>query len=130
MKKIFISLSLLLVFLTVSISAQTTNQNVNIKPEFIVADVVFAYSVLNTIDINGREVEPFLACKNHLKTLVEKAQTEKKQAGDKITDDMPLSIAQNLAVFLERGTFKGEQAEMYQRFIKSLVDAVNKLPKK
>lgn len=123
---------IVLAFAAVAANAQTVTsppKNPAIKPSFLLEDVVFAFNVMSSIEILGAEVEPFLECKNFLKGIIDKAQSESKKTTDKVQVDMPLVTAQNLSTFLSRGKFKGENAENYKRLMDAMVEAAKVIQK-
>ncbi len=131
MKKIIVVTFAALFLVCFNSFAQIKNdpKNVVLKPTFIVGDVIFAYNILNTIEITGAEVEPFLECKNALKGIIDSATKENMKPTDNITADIPLVTAQNLSSFLSRGKFKGENAVNFKRFMDSMVKSAEAMKK-
>lgn len=126
MKKNALLLILLFVVATCSIFAQAqqpAQKPIILKPMVMAADLVFVMNTLNSIDITGGEVENFLACKTLIKETLQKAQDAKKTITDSMNLEIPLATAQNLAVYLERAKFSGNQAEQYKRFMEALVES-------
>lgn len=85
-----------------------------LKPEMTMNDVAFSIDILNSITINGREVEAFLEVKNTLIAVFEKAQKDKKQAADKLTLELNQTVASNLIQLMDRATVSGSRAEVFQ----------------
>ena len=101
-----------------------------LKPTFLVEDLVFVYQTLETIDITGNEVDAFLEIRNYLQTTIKNIQEEKKQAGDKYQTEIPLPMAQNMLSFLSRAKFSGRNAELYKRFVDSMIESSKALQPK
>jgi hypothetical protein len=127
MKKITLFVSMFIVC-TTYIFAQAHQpaqqpDKIVLKPTIIASDLIFAFKTLNSIDIQGSEVDEFLVCKNLLKDALQKASDEKKTENDKIVLEIPLTTAQNLVNYLQRAKFSGAQAEQYKRLLDALVDS-------
>lgn len=125
MKKIIISLFLIvLAFASAYSQLQPQQQPVpKLKPTFHVEDLVFVYQTLENVDISGSEADAFIEVRNFLQTTLKSIQEAKKQAGDTYQTEIPLPLAQNVLTFLSRAKFSGKNAELYKRFVDSLVES-------
>ena len=94
-----------------------------IKPTMPIEYVVFASNALTTIEIQGSEVDGYLACKNTLDTELKKYIAEKKRPEDVVTFGIQLEIAQNLITLLNRAKLTGNEAPKFKGFINALVTA-------
>ncbi|MBI5324464.1 MAG: hypothetical protein HZB41_04180 [Ignavibacteriae bacterium] len=131
-KSIFISLILLALAFTTAFSQLQQQQQPppKLKPTFNVEDIVFVYQTLETVDITGGEVDAFLEVRNFLQTTIKSIQEAKKQAGDKYQVEILLPTAQNMLTFLSRAKFSGGNAELYKRFVESMVESSKALQPK
>lgn len=114
--------------------ANAQNQNVNqelankiLSADFMVGDIVFAFNSLNTINIQGNEVDAFLEVKEALKTYTSEIETKQLKIDDSMKMEMKVGIANNLMIFLQRVTLQGANAERYQRFKTTMLEAAKKL---
>ncbi len=124
MKKVIISLFLfVLAFASAYSQLQQQQPAPKLKPTFHVEDLVFVYQTLETVDISGGEVDVFLEVRNFLQSTIKSIQEAKKQAGDTYQTEIPLPLAQNMLSFLSRAKFSGRNAELYKRFVDSLVES-------
>lgn len=94
-----------------------------LKPKVYAADLIFAFQLLNTIELRGSEVDALLEVKTVLKPYIEKVQKENMQLNAVVTFDISAPLAYNLLQFLERGKFTGGDAEKYKRFVEAFSEA-------
>ena len=111
-----------------SFNAQAQQQQqqqpaVIIKPAMPVDYLVFASNALQTIEIQGSEVDAFLACQQTLNNEVQKCVDQKKTLQDQITFDIRADVAQTIVNFLTRAKLTGADAVKYKGFLTSLNDA-------
>lgn len=109
-------------------NAQTTttaqpNAAKILKPKVFVTDLVFAYQLLNSIELRGSEVDALIEIKNVLKPFIEKIQKESIPLTNLVTFDIQANIAANLLQFMERGKFTGADVERYKRFVDGIVES-------
>lgn len=98
-----------------------------IKPTFVVGDLVFAVNSMNSVKIQGKEVDAFLQVKEHFKPYMQKIQNQKMEIDQKIETEVPVGIANNMLIFLQRIELQGANAERYQRFKKTMIDEAKRL---
>lgn len=133
MKKTFISLiaALAIICFTGNIAVaqqqQPQQQQVNIKPIMLVDYLVFAANALQTIDIQGSEVDAFLLCQQTLGNEVQKCVDQKKLVTDQITFDIRLDVAQTIVAFLGRAKLLGSDAIKYKGFVNAFAEAAQKI---
>lgn len=129
-KKVFILL-FFAVAASLTLQAQTIQnqktQSPNLKPNIVVGDLVFAIQTLNNINIQGAEVDAFLAVKDQFKPALKKIQEQNMKMDQEIEVEVPLQIANNFLQFLQRATFSGSQAERYKRLQESFIAAAEKI---
>lgn len=94
-----------------------------LKPKVLVADLIFSYQLLNTIELKGSEVDALLEIKNVLKPYIEKIQKDNLSLTTAVQFDIQAPIAANLLQFMERGKFTGGDAEKYKRFVDGIVES-------
>lgn len=107
-----------------TVPAAPTQQAANpiiIKPTMPIEYVVFASNALTTIEIQGSEVDSYLACKNVLDTELKKYIAEKKRPEDVVSFGIQLEIAQNLITLLNRAKLTGNDAPKFKGFLNALV---------
>jgi hypothetical protein len=130
------NLTMLLMVLVLTVFAANAqivpDQNQDLKDktitaQFNVGDVVFAYNSLSTINIQGNEVDAFLEVKNELKKFTDEIESSQKKIDENISITMNVLVANNLMIFLQRVTLQGANAERYQRFKNTMLDAAKKL---
>ena len=106
---------------------KTDLANQVIKPTFVVGDLVFAVNSMNSVKIQGKEVDAFLQVKEHFKPYLQKIQDQKMEIDQEIETEVPVGIANNMLIFLQRIELQGANAERYQRFKKTMIDAAKSL---
>lgn len=101
-----------------------------LKPKVVVTDLVFAYQLLNTIEIRGSEVDALIEVKNVLKPFIDQIQKDNLPLTNLVTFEINSSIASNLLQFMERGKFMGADVDRYKRFVDGLVESAKELETK
>ena len=117
MKTTFVSILFAVLFL-VPVSNAQQNQNLatqTIMPMVVVADMHFALSVLNTIEIKGDQVNAFLDIKNLFAGAIEYAQEKKLKMTDAFRISTTYAVGKNTMFFMEKVTLSGANAEQYKR---------------
>lgn len=122
MKKLLL-VCLLLICAVVLFSAEKEE---TLKISLSVEEIVYAVRVIQSVEITGDEVEPFVDAKNFFLDEFKKAQEGKKKLSDKVSLKVPLSIAQNFINFTTRATIQGTEADLYYNIVNSLVKAAEK----
>jgi len=102
-------------------------QTQQIRPIFVVDDMVFVIQTFNSIEITGNEIDPFLNAKKTLQTALKKAQEDKKQLTDTMKTEMQVQTAQDILTFLQRGKFAGANAEKFKRFVEAIIESAKAL---
>lgn len=111
--------------------SQGNQQNVQmLKPKVYVLDIVFAYQLLNSIELKGSEVNAFVEVKNVLTPHIETIQKENLPANNVVTFEIAAPVASNLLAFMERGKFSGADVEKYKRFVDSIIESAKPSDKK
>jgi len=94
-----------------------------IKVEFALEELVFSINVLNSIDIIGEEVQPFLDIKNTFMEVYKEVSGSKKKSGEV---SFTLPMAKNFLFFMQRGRFKGVDAEIFNKISTKMIEAIKK----
>ncbi len=94
-----------------------------VKVEFSIEELAFSINVLNSIDIIGEEVQPFMDIKNTLMDVYKEISGGKKKSGDV---NFTLPMAKNFLFFMQRGRFKGVDATIFNNISTKMVEAIKK----
>lgn len=129
-----LTIALVMLFVTINFAMAQNNaqsneelKNKSITATFVVGDVVFAYNSLNTIQIQGNEVDAFLEVKESMKKYIQQIESEQLKIDANITMEMNVVVANNLLIFLQRVTLQGANAERHKRFRQTMLDAAKEL---
>lgn len=112
-------LTAVLMFVISSVYAEDPKVSINLSAN----ELAFSLNILNTIDIAGEEVGPFLDVKNLLTSSYKDASSSKKGATDV---NFPLPMAKNFVFFIQRAKLKGADATVFYDLSKKLVDSIKK----
>jgi len=93
------------------------------KVEFALEELAFSINVLNSIDITGEEVQPFMDIKNTLMDVYKDVSGSKKKSGDV---SFTLPMAKNFLFFMQRGRFKGVDAEIFNKISTRMIEKIKK----
>ena len=129
------TISIIIVLFAISFSAYAQNnqslqdrqKESKIQPVLSLEDIVFAYNTLNTVEINGGEVDAFVEVRALLADKVKVAKDAGKTATDQITVEMNLLMAQNFFNLIARAKITGAQADQYKRVQDAITNAAKKL---
>jgi hypothetical protein len=115
--------SAVLMFIITTVNAEDPKVSVNLSAN----ELAFSLNILNTIDIVGEEVGPFLDVKNLLTSSYKDASSSKKGATDV---NFPLPMAKNFVFFIQRAKLKGADATIFYDLSKKVVDSIKKVSSK
>lgn len=104
-------------------------QTVIIKPTMLIDYLVFATNALQTIEIQGSEVDAFLLCQQTLNNEIQNCVNQKKTVKDQTTFEIRVDVAQTLISFLGRAKLTGADAVKYKGFITALNTAAENYQK-
>jgi len=93
------------------------------KVEFAIEELAFSINVLNSIDITGEEVQPFMDIKNALMDEYKEVSGSKKKSGNV---SFTLPMAKNFLFFMQRGRFKGVDAEIFNKISTRMIEKIKK----
>ena len=105
-------------------------KDIKIQPVLSIDDAIFAYNTLNTVKINGGEVDAFIEVRKIFVDAIKAAQEAGKKGSDEITIEMNLLAAQNFYNLIARAKITGAQAEQYKRVQDAITEAAKALKKK
>lgn len=111
-------------------NTQAAQQEIIITPSMPIGYVVFAINALNTIQIQGSEVNLFISAKEILEKEVNRCAELKMKNSDITKFDIAATKAQNIVDFLQRAKLTGAEAGLYKGFIDALIDAAREAGKK
>ena len=98
-----------------------------VKVNFTADELTFSINVLNTIDILGEEVMPFMDVKNLLMDVLKKeVSSGKKKSADV---DFTTTTAKNFVFLMQRAKLKGAEAVMFNEICNKTVEAIKKAEK-
>ncbi|NLV69084.1 MAG: hypothetical protein GXY14_15555 [Spirochaetes bacterium] len=95
----------------------------DVKVEFTIEELAFSINVLNSIELIGEEVQPFMDIRTVLMDAYKEMSGGKKKSGN-INFTMPM--AKNFFFFMQRGKFKGADAVIFNSISTKMVDAIKK----
>ena len=111
-------------------SIQDQQKAIKINPVFSLDDLIFAYNILNSVEINGSEVDAFIEVRTLFANTIKSAQTANKKSADEISVEMNILMAQNLFNLISRAKITGSQAEQYKRVQDAITNAAKALKDK
>lgn len=94
-----------------------------VKVEFSIEELAFSINVLNSIDITGEEVQPFMDLRNVFMDVYKDISGEKKKSG---TVSLTMPMAKNFLFFMQRGRFKGVDAEIFNKISTKMIEEIKK----
>ncbi len=114
---IFLSFILLLSLSTAYAKKDSFEVNFKLK------ELAFAINALNSIELIGEEVTPFIDVRNLLIKEYKKVSSgKKKEVGVEFT----MANARNFLFFMQRARFKGVQAVLFNDISTRMVNAIKK----
>jgi hypothetical protein len=90
---------------------------------FSTDELAFSINVLNTIELRGDEVTPFIDIKNLLMDVYKDVSSGKKKTAE-VAFTMPM--AKNFLFFIQRAKLKGAEAAIFNDINTKMVDAIKK----
>lgn len=108
------------------LQAQTTQtqKSEKINPAFTLADIYFLEQTLETIELNGPEVDAFIEIRDILNSTLKTSQD--KKVTDIVQVEMNLNTAQNLLSFLNRAKISGARADQFKRIWDTILNEIKK----
>ncbi len=114
-------LSLALIFL-----AATAYAEEKVVVNFTAGELAFSLNLMNSIELAGGEVGPFLDIKSLLTSAYKEASGGKKNSTDV---EFTVPMAKNFLFFMQRAKLKGEDATVFYDLSKKMVAAIKKATK-
>ena len=97
-----------------------------VKVAFTTDELAFSINILNTIDLSGEEVMPFMDIKNLLMDVYKDVSSGKKKNADV---DFTITTAKNFLFFIQRAKLKGADAVLFNDVTNKMVEAIKKADK-
>ncbi len=94
-----------------------------IKPKLSVGLVAFAINLINSVEIQGREVDAFLEVRKVLTDAFEAAQKGNRRVDEELTLEFQLPVAQNLVTLLQRARITGADADRFKQLMDAITEA-------
>ncbi|MBL7999934.1 MAG: hypothetical protein JNL32_15015 [Candidatus Kapabacteria bacterium] len=91
-----------------------------IKPQLSTSDLDFIVRVLNSVNINGSEVDDFLVVRGIFSKVYDQAVKDKKGENDMHTVEMTIPAANVFLQLMSRASIPGAAAEKFQGIKKAL----------
>ena len=95
----------------------------NIAVDFTLEELAFSINILDTIELKGEEVSPFMEIKNKLITIYKKNSTEKNKSSE---INLTLPAAKNFLFFIQRARLKGADASFFNNISNKMIEAIRK----
>ena len=95
-----------------------------IKVNFTTDELIFSINILNTIDLAGDEVTPFMDIKNLLMDVYKDVNSGKKKSADV---DFTKKTANNFLFFIHKAKLKGAEAALFINITNKVVEAIKKM---
>lgn len=124
---VFFILTVSIVYTQTPQSLQEQQKTIFIQPVFQVDDLIFSYNTLNTVEINGGEVDAFVEVRTLFADAIKSAQEKSKKGSDEVTVQMNILTAQNFFNLIARAKITGAQADQYKRVQDAVTSAAKKL---
>ncbi|HEY1405269.1 MAG TPA: hypothetical protein VF857_01545 [Spirochaetota bacterium] len=102
-------------------AADKSDKKITVK--FTAEELAFSVSALNSIELTGEEVGPFVEIKNLFIGVYKDASAGKKQSAE-VTFSVPM--AKNFLFFMQRVKIKGAEASIFNDITTKMVDAIKK----
>lgn len=120
MKKICGIIAFFLMVFAVS-AAIAADQKITVK--FTSDELAFSVSALNSIDLNGEEVNPFIEVKTQMINTYKEVSAARKPSGE-VSFSIP--EAKNFLFFMRRVKLKGAEASLFNDVTTKMIDALKK----
>jgi len=121
MRKIF--KTIIAAVLVSGIYIYTDAKDKNISVDFTLEELAFSINILDTIELKGEEVSPFMEIKNKFITIYKKNSTEKNKSAE---INLTLPAAKNFLFFMQRARLKGADASFFNNISNKMIEAIRK----
>jgi hypothetical protein len=102
-------------------AADKSDKKISVK--FTADELAFSISALNSVDLTGEEVTPFIDIRNLLIAEYKEMTAGKKQGAD---INFTMATAKNFVFFLQRVKLKGAEANLFNDIISKMVETIKK----
>jgi len=120
MKKIIIPI---LCACIISIISAAEGKDEKVKVAFTTDELAFSINILNSIDLLGEEVLPFMDVKNLLMGVYKEVSAGKRKNADV---EFTTTTAKNFLFFIQRAKLKGAEAVLFNDVCNKTVEAIKK----
>ena len=117
MKKVVITI------LCASFIGIAEGKDVKVKVALTADELAFSINILNSIDLAGEEVKPFMDIKNLLMAVYKDISSGKKKNADV---EFTTVSAKNFLLFIQRAKLKGAEAVLFNDVSNKMVAAIKK----
>jgi hypothetical protein len=94
-----------------------------VKVSFTTDELAFSINILNSIDLMGEEVMPFMEIKNLLMDVYKDVSSGKKKNGDV---EFTAISGKNFLLFIQRVKLKGAEAVIFNDVTNKMIEAIKK----
>ncbi len=121
MKKYYLNIFLSFIFLLFVSTAYAKKDSFEVS--FKIKELAFAINALNSIELMGEEVSPFMDVRTILVKKYKKVSSGQKK---EIDVEFTMATARNFLFFMQRARFKGIQASLFNDISTRMVNAIRK----
>jgi hypothetical protein len=120
MKKVIITI------LCVSFIGIAYGKDNKVKVAFTTDELAFSINILNSIDLLGEEVLPFMDIKNLLMDVYKDVSSGKKKNAEV---EFTTTTSKNFLFFIQRAKLKGAEAVLFNDVCNKMIEAIKKAEK-
>ena len=113
----------IITILCMSFMAVAEGKDDKVKVALTTDELAFSINILNSIDLLGEEVMPFMDIKNLLMDVYKDTSSGKKKNADV---EFTTASAKNFLLFIQRAKIKGGEAVLFNDVCNKTVDAIKK----
>ena len=114
---------IIITILCVSVVCIGYGKDDKVKVAFTTDELAFSINILNSIDLLGEEVQPFMDIKNLLMEVYKDVSSGKKKTAEV---DFTTAKAKNFLFFIQRAKLKGAEAVLFNDVCNKTVEAIKK----
>ena len=113
----------IIAILCASFLSLAEGKNDKVKVALTADELAFSINILNSIDLLGDEVVPFMDIKNLLMAVYKDISSGKKKNADV---EFTTVSAKNFLLFIQRAKLKGAEAVMFNDVCNKMIEAIKK----
>lgn len=111
----------LAVLLIAAAPVYSKDDKVNVP--FTVEELAFSINILNSIELKGEEVPPYIDIRNLLMDVYKDVSSGKRKNA---STEFSMAMARNFLFFIQRARLKGSEAVMFNDVNSKVVEAIKK----